>query len=60
MIGDQVLDIEVDDIYFLIRLSHRGESVYFGNREGDGESVDSYVSDLCVEGIHKQGGKLPI
>ena len=60
MVGDQALDIEVDDIYFLTGLSCRGESVYFGSRGGSGESIDSYVSDLRVEGTHKQGGKLPI
>ena len=60
MVKDQALDIEVDDIYFLTGLSLRGESVYFGGQGGGGESVDSYVSDLCVEGTHKQGGKLPI
>lgn len=53
MVGDQVLDIEVDDIYFLTELSCRGESVYFGGRGGGRESVDSYVSNLCVEGTHK-------
>ena len=60
MAGDQALDIEVEDIYFLTELSRRGESVYFGGWGGGGESVDSYVSDLCVEGTCKQGGKLPI
>lgn len=30
MVGDQMLEIEVDDIYFLTELSRRGESVYFG------------------------------
>ena len=60
LVGDQTLEIEVDDIYFLIGLSRRGESVYFGGQGGSGESVDSYVNDLCVSGIHKQGGKLPI
>ena len=34
--------------------------MYFNGRGGDGESIDSYVSDLCVEGTCKQGGKLPI
>ena len=34
--------------------------MYFGGRGGGGESVDSYVSDLCVEGTPKQGAKLPI
>ena len=60
MVGDPALDIEVDDIYFLTGLSHRGESVYFGGRGGGEESIDSYVSDLCVEGTRKQGGKLPV
>lgn len=60
LVGDQILDIDMGGIYFLTRLSHQGESVYFGGRGGSGESVDSYVSDLCVEGTPKQGGKLPI
>lgn len=34
--------------------------MYFGGRGGSGESVDSYMSDLWVEGTYKQGRKLPI
>ena len=34
--------------------------MYFGGRAGGRESVESYKSDLCVEGTGKQGGKLPI
>ena len=60
MVKDQALDIEVNDIYFLTGLSCQGESVYFGSQGGNGESIDSYVSDLCVEGTCKQGRKLPI
>ena len=60
MVRYQALDIEVDDIYFLTGLSRRGQSVYFDGRGGGGESVDSYVSDLCVEGTRKQVEKLPI
>ena len=48
LVGDQVLDINVDDIYFLTGLSHRGELVEFGGRGGGGESIDSYVSNLCM------------
>lgn len=60
LVGDQVLDIDVDNIYFLTGFSRRGKSVYFDGRGGEGESVDSYMSDLCVEGTRKQGAKLPI
>ena len=41
IVSDQTLEIEVDDIYFLTRLSRRGESVYFGGWGRSGESVDS-------------------
>jgi hypothetical protein len=34
--------------------------VEFGGRGGGGESANSYVSDLCMEGTPKQGEKLPI
>ena len=60
MVRDQVLDIDVDDIYFLTELPCQGESVYFDGQGGGEELVDSYVSDLCVEGTRKQGRKLPI
>jgi hypothetical protein len=59
LVKDQLLDIDIDDIYFLTGLSCRGESVEFGGQGGGGESVDLYVSDLCVEGTCKQGRKLP-
>ena len=50
LVGDQYLEIEVDDIYFLTGLSHRGERVEFGGR-GDGvEPVESYIRDLCADG----------
>ena len=39
LVGDQYLDIEVDDIYFLTRLSRRGEVVEFGGRGGGGETM---------------------
>ena len=60
LVGDQLLDIEIDNIYFLTGLSRRGERVEFGGRGGGRESVDSYIRDLCVEGTCRQGGKLPI
>jgi hypothetical protein len=30
VVGDQILQMDVDDIYFLTGLSRRGEPVYFG------------------------------
>ena len=60
MVGDQVLEMDINDIYFLMGLFHRGNPVSFGGQGGSGESVDSYVNDLCMPGTCKEGGKLPI
>ena len=60
LVGDQYLEMEIDDIYFLTGLSRRGEPVKFGGRRGGGEPVESYIRDLCAEGTRRQGGKLPI
>ena len=60
LVGDQYLEIEVNDIYFLTGLSYRGEMVDFGGRGGGGEPVESYIIDLCAKGTHRQGGKHPI
>jgi hypothetical protein len=60
LVGDQYLEIEVDDIYFLTGLSRRGEAVEFGGRGGGREPVESYIRDLCAEGTHRQGKKHPI
>ena len=60
LVGDQLLDIEVDDIYFLIGLSCRGERVEFSGRGGGGEPVESYIRDLCADGTRRQGGMLSI
>ena len=60
LVGDQYLDIEVDDIYFLTGLSCRGEMVEFCGQGGGGEPVESYIRDLCAKGTFRQGGKLPI
>ena len=48
LVGDQLLDIEIDHIYFLTRLFRRGKWVEFGSRGGGGEPVDSYIRDLCI------------
>ena len=60
LVGDQLLDIEIDNIYFLIELSRRGEWVESSGCGGGGELVDSYIRDLCIEGTRRQGRTLPI
>jgi hypothetical protein len=55
------LRIEFEDIYFLTRLSRRGEVV---NLESQGDqsdmTIEDYIATHCVEGAEKVGIKLPI
>jgi hypothetical protein len=53
--------IEVDDIYFISGLSHRGEVVKlksWGARGGT--HIEDYITTHCVVGIDKVGIQLPI
>jgi hypothetical protein len=57
----QPLRIEVEDIYFLTRLSHRGEVV---NLEawgvGSGLNIEDYIATHCIVWTEKVGRELPI
>jgi hypothetical protein len=55
------LRIEVDDIYFITGLSHRGEVVNLKARgAGGGMTMEEYISTHCVAGTDKVGSQLPI
>jgi hypothetical protein len=61
VVRDQVLNLEVEDIYFLTRLSHHGVTVFLvGARRGSVEKVDDYVAHYCHPGTQKSNNKLPI
>jgi hypothetical protein len=55
------LRFEVDDIYFITRLSCRGEVVNIKAYEaGGGMTMEEYIATHCVAGIDKVGSQLPI
>jgi hypothetical protein len=55
------LMIEVDDIYFITGLSHRGEVVNLKSwGDGGGIPMEEYISTHCVAGKDKVGSQLPI
>ena len=44
MVRDQVLKLDIEDIYFLTRLSWHGSTmVLVGSKEGSGEPIDAYI-----------------
>jgi hypothetical protein len=54
------LRIEVEDIYFLIGLSCRGEVVNLKARgAGSGMKIEDYIATHCIAGTKKVGSQLP-
>jgi hypothetical protein len=55
------LRIEVDDIYFITGLSHRGEMVNIKARgAGGGRTMEEYITTYCIADTEKVGSQLPI
>ena len=61
ILDGQPLRIEVEDIYFLTGLSHRGEFVDLKSRgAGSGMKVEQYIESHCVAGTPMVGSQIPI
>lgn len=61
MVGHQILRLEIENIYFLTRLAHRGGTVVLARRCREyTEPVDQYIMQYCQDGVHKSSNKLPI
>ena len=57
----KALRIKVEDIYFLIGLSHQGEVVDLKSRvAGSGMKVEEYIEAHCIAGNPMVGSKIPI
>jgi hypothetical protein len=51
------LTLEIDDIYFLMGLSHRGSRVSHSRSRGGGEPIEYYVAHHYVPGTEEHSGK---
>jgi hypothetical protein len=61
ILDGQPLRIEVEDIYFLTRLSCRGKVVDLKSRgAGSGMKVEEYIEAQCVAGNPMVGSQIPI
>jgi hypothetical protein len=59
-VGAHILTIDIEDIYLLTMLSHRGSRVTLtGSRRG-GEPMSHYISAHCVPGTHKHCDQIAI
>jgi hypothetical protein len=59
-VGAHTLTIDIEDIYFLTGLSHRGSRVTLTGSRGGGEPMNYYVCHHCVPGTEKHSGKVAI
>ena len=60
MVATHTLTIDVEDIYFLIGLSHKGIPVVLIGPQGGEQSIDDMNDDHCSIGTHLVCGKIPI
>ena len=58
----EILEIIVEDMYFIMRLSRRGMPVNLEGtvRVGDPMSVQDYVNTYCTSGSQNKGSCIPI
>jgi hypothetical protein len=59
-VGSHILMIDIEDIYFLTGLSHRGSRVTLIGSRGGGEPMSHYINAHCVPGTQKHSGKVAI
>jgi hypothetical protein len=59
-VGAHILEIDIEDIYFLTGLSRRGARVTLTGSRGGGEPMSHYISEHCVPGAKRHSGKVAI
>ena len=58
--GVHVLSLDIEDIYFLIRLSHRGARVTLTSGRGGGLPMSAYIRRHCEPDAERCKGKVAI
>ena len=60
-VGSHILEIEIEDIYFITRLSKRAAQVVMSGQRSDVEhTMDYYIRHHCVAGTENKGGRASI
>ena len=59
-VGIHVLTIEVEDIYFLMRLSRRGAPISLTSLQGGTMTTQEMINDHCHPGMKMSGNKISI
>jgi len=59
-VGYQILEIEIENVYFLTGLSRIGEPIILSGQQATPLQVDDYITQHCRLGSHKKDGKIAI
>ena len=60
MVWTHILNIDIDDIYFMTGLSRRGRPIVLTSLRGGDASPDDLINRYYSFGTLSQAGKLPI
>ena len=60
LVGTHILTINIEEIYFLTRISRRGRPVVLSGPQGGEISLDDIIDRYCALGTHAQSRKLHI
>jgi hypothetical protein len=55
-----MLEIEMDDVYFLMGLSRRGAPILFSGHRATLRPTEAYVVEYCIPGSWLVGGRIVI
>jgi hypothetical protein len=56
-VGSHMLEIDIEDVYFLMGLSRRGAPIILSGHRSMPLPTNAYVSQYCVSGSSKSRGK---
>jgi hypothetical protein len=59
-IGSHMLEIDIEDVYFLMGLSKRGAPILFSGHRSTPQPTEAYVAQYCVSGSRLVGGRIII
>jgi hypothetical protein len=59
-VGVHVISLDIEYIYFLIGLSHRGAHVTLTGARGGGMSMSEYICRYCEPDVERRKGKVAI
>jgi hypothetical protein len=59
-VGSHMLEIDIEDVYFLMGLSRRGEPIILSSHRTMPQQTYEYIAQFCVPGSHKESGRIVI